>query len=122
MAKALREFVTLENNNHLPQPGILPDMTADTESYINLQNIYRQQALYDADIVYRKCQKYLKELGLPEDNITEQNVRLFCREAAGISVIRGSKISHEYEKNNRMQTLGNYIKKIKYEFVKILIF
>ena len=109
MCKALREFVTVDNNGLLPQSGVLPDMTADTESYINLQNIYRQQALHDADIVYRKCQKYLHELGLAEDAISEQSVRLFCREAAGLCVVRGSKICDEYEKNNRMQILGIHI-------------
>ncbi|XP_075161303.1 nedd8-activating enzyme E1 regulatory subunit APP-BP1 [Haematobia irritans] len=101
MAKALKEFVEQENDGMLPLPGVLPDMTADTESYINLQNIYRQQAILDSDNVYRRSQAILKELGLPSESITEKAVRLFCKEAAGITVIRGSKIADEYERNNR---------------------
>lgn len=102
MAKALKEFVEFENNGTLPLPGVLPDMTADTESYINLQNIYRHQAMQDADNVYRRTQAILKELGLPSDIITEKAVRLFCKEAASLTVIRGSKIADEYERNNRL--------------------
>ncbi|XP_053956957.1 nedd8-activating enzyme E1 regulatory subunit [Anastrepha ludens] len=105
IAKALKEFVENDNNGLLPLPGVLPDMTADTESYITLQNIYRQQALHDADNVYRKCQKYLKELGLPEDTICEKTVRLVCREAAGLAVIRGTKISDENAKSNNLLSI-----------------
>ncbi|XP_017466889.1 PREDICTED: nedd8-activating enzyme E1 regulatory subunit [Rhagoletis zephyria] len=105
MVKALKEFVENDNNGLLPLPGVLPDMTADTEPYITLQNIYRQQALNDADNVYRKCQKYLKELGLPEDTISEKTVRLFCREAAGLAVMRGTKISDENAKSSNVLSI-----------------
>lgn len=97
--KALKDFVQNENNGQLPLPGVLPDMTADTNSYINLQNIYRQQALHDADQVYRRCQSLVKELGLQSDTVLERDVRLVCREAAGITIIRGSKIADEYKRN-----------------------
>lgn len=102
MTKALKEFIEKDNNGMLPLPGVLPDMTADTESYINLQNIYRQQAMQNADNVYRKSQGIVKELGLSPDTVLEKTVRLLCKEAAGLAVIRGSKIADEYEKNNRV--------------------
>uniref|UniRef100_W8BRW6 NEDD8-activating enzyme E1 regulatory subunit n=1 Tax=Ceratitis capitata TaxID=7213 RepID=W8BRW6_CERCA len=102
ITKAMKEFVENDNNGLLPLPGVLPDMTADTEPYIKLQNMYRQQALHDADNVYRKCQKYLKELSLPEDTISEKTVRLFCREASGLAVIRGTKISDENAKSSNI--------------------
>ncbi|KAH8379080.1 hypothetical protein KR009_003011 [Drosophila setifemur] len=105
MAKALKHFVVQDNKGFLPLPGVLPDMTANTDSYITLQNIYRQQALLDADQVYEKCQDYLKQLGLPADSIDERNVRLLCREAAGLSVVRGTRIAEEYEKSCRLVPL-----------------
>lgn len=109
MAKALKDFVLNENNNYLPLPGVLPDMTANTESYINLQNIFRQQSLQDADNIYRKCQSYLKELGLPPETICDKTVRLFCRESAGLAVLRGTKISDEYEKSSKIVNIvGNF--------------
>lgn len=73
-------------------------MTADTNSYINLQNVYRLQAAHDAEIVYRRARQLLKELNKQNDFITEKDVRLFCREAANLAIIRGSKISDEYDK------------------------
>lgn len=98
LANAMKDFIENANNGFLPLPGVLPDMTADTESYINLQNVYRQQAMNDADAIYRRSQQILKELGLPTDFITEQDAKLFCKEAPGIAVIRGTKIEDEYEK------------------------
>lgn len=106
MAKALKHFVIHENEGHLPLPGVLPDMTANTDSYIALQHIYRQQALQDADQVYHKCQEYLKQLALPADSIDERSVRLICKEAAGLAVIRGTRIAEEYEKSSRLLPLG----------------
>lgn len=108
MAKALKHFVIHENNGNLPLPGVLPDMTANTDSYIALQHIYRQQAMQDADQVFHKCQDYLKQLTLPADTIDKQSVRLLCREAAGLSVLRGTRVAEEYEKSSRLQALGSY--------------
>lgn len=99
LARALRDFECSESNGWLPLPGVLPDMTADSASYINLQNLYRGQAAHDADIVYRRSLQLLKELNMPRDLITVNDAKLFCREAANLAVIRGSKIADEYEKN-----------------------
>lgn len=74
-------------------------MTADTNSYITLQNIYRNQAIHDSDIVYRKVKQLLKDLNLNDDLIAETDVKLFCREAASLALIRGSKLADEYDKN-----------------------
>ncbi|EDS44112.1 NEDD8-activating enzyme E1 regulatory subunit [Culex quinquefasciatus] len=98
LARALRDFVENEGAGLLPLPGVLPDMTADTASYINLQNVYRSQAAHDSEIVYRRARQLLKELNKPNDLITEKDVRLFCREAANIAIVRGTKIADEYDK------------------------
>ncbi|XP_058829901.1 nedd8-activating enzyme E1 regulatory subunit [Topomyia yanbarensis] len=98
LSRALKDFVENEGNGLLPLPGVLPDMTADTASYINLQNVYRSQAVHDAEIVYRRTRQLLKELNKPNDLISEKDVRLFCREAANIAIVRGTKIADEYDK------------------------
>lgn len=87
-----------DSNGWCPLPGTIPDMTADTENYINLQNVYRQKALTDADSVYKRAQQYLRELNLPSDLITDKDVKLFCREFNTINVSKGSCIADEYEK------------------------
>lgn len=106
LARAVKDFVETEGKGWLPLPGVIPDMTADTASYINLQNIYRAQALHDADIVYRRAQQLLKELDKPSDTITEKDVKIICREAASLAVIRGTKISDEYDKGYRATSIA----------------
>ncbi|XP_055608711.1 nedd8-activating enzyme E1 regulatory subunit [Uranotaenia lowii] len=98
MVRALRDFIDNEGAGMLPVPGVIPDMTADTNSYIALQTVYRTQAAHDAEIVYRRTRQLLKELTKPNDLITERDVRLFCREAGNIAIVRGSKIADEYDK------------------------
>ena len=39
MARGLQEFVISEGKNALPVRGTIPDMTADSENYIKLQNM-----------------------------------------------------------------------------------
>lgn len=107
MARAVKDFVQFEGNGFLPLPGILPDMTAETTLYINLQNTYRAKAIQDADHVFRRVQDLLKELNKCSEFITEKDVRLFCREAAYLAVIRGTKISDEYEKGSATLTIAD---------------
>lgn len=107
MARAVKDFVEKDGKGYLPLPGTLPDMTAETSSYINLQNIYRAKALQDADAVFRRVQELLKELNKSSDWISEKDVRLFCREAAYLAVTRGTKVSDEYEKGSRTATIAD---------------
>lgn len=39
MTRAVKDFVANEGNGWLPLPGVIPDMTAETAFYINLQNM-----------------------------------------------------------------------------------
>lgn len=98
LVRAVRDFIESDSNGWLPVPGIIPDMTADTENYINLQTIYRTHAIQDADMVYKRAQQHLQELNLPSELITDKEVKLFCREFASIAVLRGTCIADEYEK------------------------
>lgn len=107
LVRAIRDFEKFEGNGYLPLPGILPDMTAETSSYINLQNVYRNQAMHDADIVFRRAQDILQEINLPSELISERDARLFCRESATISVINGTKIADEYDKCYKPTNIAN---------------
>uniref|UniRef100_U5EXE7 NEDD8-activating enzyme E1 regulatory subunit n=1 Tax=Corethrella appendiculata TaxID=1370023 RepID=U5EXE7_9DIPT len=106
LARAVKDFVNNEGSGHLPLPGVLPDMTADTDSYIKLQNVYRNRAIHDAEIVYRYAEQLMKELNKPNDLITEKDARLFCKEAASIALYRGTKISEQYEKNYKATNIA----------------
>lgn len=96
--RSVKDFIEQDNNGWNPLAGTIPDMTADTENYINLQNVYRQKALHDADLVYKRAQQHLRELNLPSELITDKEVKLFCREFSSIVSLKGTCIADEYEK------------------------
>ena len=111
-AKAVRDFVENEGHGLLPLKGTLPDMTADTEKYITLQQIYHKQAVADAEAVWRRTLQLLRQLGKPSDSISERDVKLFCRHASDIYVERGTCIADEYDPkifdtSNIVQSLEN---------------
>ncbi|XP_066256113.1 nedd8-activating enzyme E1 regulatory subunit [Euwallacea similis] len=96
MCAALREMV--ETEGALPVRGTLPDMAADTHSYITLQNIYQKQAQHQAENIYRRASQIARNLGLPQDTITENEVKYFCKHSSELYLIKGSRIADEYEK------------------------
>lgn len=96
ICKSMQDFIKTENNDLLPFPGVVPDMTADTDSFIKLQTIYKQKAVQDAENVYHRCLETLLNIGLTNEIISENKVRLYCREASGLRFIRGTKIQSEY--------------------------
>lgn len=112
IAKAVRDFMENEGAGLLPLKGVLPDMTADTEKYVNLQQIFHKQAVADAEAVWRRVLQLLRQLGRPSDSISERDVKLFCRHASDIHVERGTCIADEYDPkvfdtSNIVQSLEN---------------
>lgn len=109
MAKALREFVDNEGTGSLPVRGTLPDMTADTERYIQLQQIYHHQAAKDAEVMFRRVQQLMREINQPPDSITEKDVKLFCRHSHTLHLIRGSCIADDYDNKLFSQKLAPHL-------------
>ncbi|XP_076295224.1 nedd8-activating enzyme E1 regulatory subunit APP-BP1 isoform X2 [Lasioglossum baleicum] len=107
IAKAIKDFCENEGGGLLPLKGTLPDMTADTEKYIMLQQIYHKQAAADAEVVWRRTAQLLRQLGKPSDSISERDVKLFCRHISDIHVERGTCIADEYDSKgfDAMQSL-----------------
>ncbi|XP_046411333.1 NEDD8-activating enzyme E1 regulatory subunit isoform X1 [Neodiprion fabricii] len=97
IAKAVKDFMENDGSNSLPLKGAVPDMTADTEKYISLQQVYHKQAAADAEAVWRRTVHLLRQIGRPSDAITEKDVKLFCRHASNIYIQRGSCIADEYD-------------------------
>lgn len=98
MCAALRE--TVQRDGSLPVRGSIPDMAADTKSFIAIQQIYQKQAQSQWEAIYRRASQMSRSLGQPQDIITEPEVKLFCKHANELSVIRGSCIAEEYQSNN----------------------
>lgn len=91
--KAVRLF-TEANDGQLPLAGSVPDMTADTTSYVTLQRIYAAKAAADAAEVLNFASKLSTESGVA-GRFDEGSVRDFCKRLAGIRVLRFRSIDDE---------------------------
>ncbi|KAK3737522.1 hypothetical protein QZH41_010636, partial [Actinostola sp. cb2023] len=114
IARAVKEFVENEGQGVLPLRGSIPDMTADSKRYITLQNIYQHQAKQDVAAVTQRVHSILTSIGKllymymygwssnlrcfsqSTDSIPESEIRLFCRNASFLKVIRCRSIAEEY--------------------------
>ncbi|KAI0565934.1 NEDD8-activating enzyme E1 regulatory subunit APP-BP1 [Gracilaria domingensis] len=92
LAAALRQFV--QEGARLPVRGSLPDMTADTESYIALQRIYSDKADNDAKRVFHFVQRIAEERAIDID-IDEAFVKSFCKNVHSIHVLSTKSIKEE---------------------------
>ncbi|XP_043189117.1 NEDD8-activating enzyme E1 regulatory subunit-like isoform X2 [Amphibalanus amphitrite] len=95
LVKALHEYVENEGEGLLPVRGPIPDMFSDSDRYIQLQNIYREEARRGADQVQRHVHLLLESLGRPSDVITEEQVRHFCRNTHALRVFEGTAVQQE---------------------------
>ncbi|CAH3109156.1 unnamed protein product [Pocillopora meandrina] len=97
LAKAVKEFVENEGTGALPLRGSIPDMTADSKRYIELQNIYQEQARKDIAVVTQRVHRILFDVGKSTDSISDSEIRLFCKNTAFLRLIRGRSLAEESE-------------------------
>lgn len=82
MCAALREMVQCEGV--LPIRGYLPDMAADTTSYVTLQQIYQRHAQIQCEAIYRRASQLARSLGQSQEALTESEVIEFIRQYASL--------------------------------------
>lgn len=116
LARAVKEFKKNAGQGHLPLRGTIPDMTADSERYVQLQNVYREQAKNDISIVTNHVQTLLQSIGRdepltiqkntrspasspgkPQDHITDDDIKTFCKNAGFLRVVRCRSLGSEYD-------------------------
>ncbi|KAK6174690.1 hypothetical protein SNE40_017921 [Patella caerulea] len=123
LTRAVKDFVEHEGKGALPVRGTIPDMTSDSERYIKLQSVYRDQAAKDVSDVTRRVHKLLQELGQDEPlldcnqfktssllhsnpcSISEKDIKTFCRNSAFLRVIRCRSLKDEYNPETANVTL-----------------
>lgn len=120
MARALKEFVNNEGGGCLPVRGVIPDMTSDTNSYIKLQNIYKAKADEDAQVIYRRAQEILCKLGKPPNFISELEIKVFCKNAHCLRVLRGRSIQDEYDP--KTSNVKNLVADLEHEDSDIIFY
>eukprot|EP00741_Cyanophora_paradoxa_P004415 tig00000802_g4285.t1 len=96
LADAVREFVANEGEGRLPLMGSLPDMTATTESYIELQRVFQEKAAKDVAAVQARLQATLSRLGRPADTVSAEEAKAFCRNAPYIRLLRYRSLEAEH--------------------------
>jgi len=97
LVKALKAFVDHPSNTLglLPLSAALPDMHTSTASYINLQNLYKKQAMADAAL-FRECLgQVLLEAGLEAEAISATDADEFVKHCHTLLCERGSKPKDE---------------------------
>lgn len=80
----------------LPLMGTIPDMTADTATYVSLQQIYAQQASSDVAAVEAAVRDIAQAEGLSADMISDEELKRFCKNAHTLQRIAYSHVSDEY--------------------------
>ncbi|XP_028406332.1 NEDD8-activating enzyme E1 regulatory subunit-like [Dendronephthya gigantea] len=95
LCRALKEFVNETGN--LPLRGSIPDMTADSKRFIQLQNCYHEKALEDIQNISEKLRAILSSIGKKSNFIEDDEIRLFCKNSAFLRVIRCSSLCEEYK-------------------------
>jgi len=109
LARAVREFVEKEGDGLLPLRGTLPDMTADSDRYIALQRIYKQQAAHHIANVTHHMHSILQQDDV-EIHVREQEVHAFCRNAASLRVLRYRSLESEYSSSeSKPESLSNLL-------------
>uniref|UniRef100_A0A8C7WF51 NEDD8-activating enzyme E1 regulatory subunit n=1 Tax=Oncorhynchus mykiss TaxID=8022 RepID=A0A8C7WF51_ONCMY len=94
MTRAVREFVQNDGGGNLPVRGSIPDMIADSEKFINLQNVYREKAMQDASVVSKHVESLLQSVGKPSCLCCV--FRSAGKNAAFLRVVRCRSLAEEY--------------------------
>jgi len=118
LARAVKEFVNVEGQGLLPLRGTIPDMTADSARYIQLQSVFHDKANQDVTYVASHVLHLLQSLGRDEplnlhktrspasspasklqNHITDENIKMFCKNAAFLQVVRCRSLATEHDSN-----------------------
>lgn len=83
MTDAIKKFYA--QHNALPLPGSVPDMKAQSEVYVRLQNIYKAKARQDAVEVEKLVRLHPRGAKVPVVEIED-----YCKNAAFIKLIRST--------------------------------
>ncbi|KAI8911111.1 hypothetical protein EDD86DRAFT_204419 [Gorgonomyces haynaldii] len=92
LCKALKQFI--EKYGELPLAGVLPDMKADTDSFVALQTVYRQKAQEDIT--------KLKQL-IQGNAIPDEDIQRFCKNCSLLQVIDYNSLENEYKQTQISQ-------------------
>ncbi|KAL9615329.1 MAG: hypothetical protein Q9204_008780 [Flavoplaca sp. TL-2023a] len=86
VANAIQKFHQIHGS--LPLPGALPDMKAQSQDYIQLQNIYKAKARKDVEEVTKSVRSMEADLQR-QTPVDAKEIESFCKGAAFVKLIKG---------------------------------
>ena len=93
LVKALKIFI--ERTNSCPSSGSIPDMTASTNFYIELQSIYQAKSLKDKEDFTTIVHFLLNSIGRESSEISSEKIDLFCKNITNLRRISTRSIAEE---------------------------
>lgn len=93
---ALKQFMNENEGGHPPLNGSIPDMTSSTQSYIQLQEMYKTKAEEDKIAMKKLVTDVVKSHDLAI-SISDEDVSIFCKNVHNIRLIRTRSYASEYD-------------------------
>ncbi|CAN0112177.1 unnamed protein product, partial [Phaeothamnion confervicola] len=78
-----------------PLKGEVPDMAADTDRFVRLQEVYRSKAQADRAAVAARAKALLAAAGRSADDIPTEETDRFCRNVANLRSLRTRSLAQE---------------------------
>lgn len=82
-------------NGCVPLNGQVPDMTATSASYVQIQKVYHDKAVADVHALKAIISSVLTELGRSPTAISDETIELFCQNVYNLRRVTTSKINEE---------------------------
>jgi len=93
---AVNLYVKNEGKGTYPASPAIPDMSADTKSYVALQKIYQARAARDRQLVAKHAKEVLTKLG-SKVVLSDEEVDYYCRNVRHLAVIITQSLPAEYD-------------------------
>lgn len=103
---ALRRFME-QHQGRPPLNGSIPDMTASTDMYVQLQRVYKEQADQDVEEMTRLVHQLLDGEGKEVVTVTADQIASFCANVYNVGSMTTRSLMQEYYENIASATIGD---------------
>lgn len=96
LVRALLDFMANEGNGFLPVSTNIPDITADTKSYVRLKQIYQLRYEQHLAIIGSYVEKHCTNVFNHKSHISSEIIERFVRNCRNLKVVRCKSVADEY--------------------------
>lgn len=100
LVRSLKDFMANEGNGFMPCSTNIPDITADSKSYVKLKQIYKERSLRDLKIIENYVKKNLSSIKRDPNSIPFEIIERFVKNSRCLRVVRTKSITEEYKSPN----------------------